>query len=113
MNDADDGKPNPGHDANRNHHDDLRDQPAFQRLADAVDDQGDAGAMPRRREEQQAVVIDAGLGGEGQPQEQHDEDVSHAVDGAEQQLEGLAHNRSTAGGQRAGAGQGTARGRCG
>ena len=63
--DADDGKPDPGHDEHREHGDDLRDQPALQRLADAVDDDGGAGAMPGRRDEEQPSVIDAGLRGEG------------------------------------------------
>ena len=35
------------------HGEDLRDQPALQRFADAIDDDGGAGAMPRRGHEQQ------------------------------------------------------------
>ncbi len=37
-------KPDPGHQKHRDHGDDLRDQPAFQRLADPVDDRD----RPRR-----------------------------------------------------------------
>jgi hypothetical protein len=44
--DADDRKADPGHEEHREHGDDLRDQPALQRVADAVDDDGCACAMP-------------------------------------------------------------------
>ena len=36
-------KPDPGDGKHREHGDDLRDQPALQRLADAVDDHGGVG----------------------------------------------------------------------
>ena len=52
-------KPDPGHQKHRDHGDDLRDQPALQRLADPVDDDGGARAMLGRRHEQQAVAVDA------------------------------------------------------
>ena len=70
--DADDRKPDPGHEEHRGHGDDLRDQPALQRFADAVDDHGCAGAMPRRRHEQQSLSVDARLRREGQPEKQHE-----------------------------------------
>ena len=99
------GKPDPGHAEHRDHGDDLRDQPALQRLADAVDDHGGAGAMSGRRHEQQSVAVDARLGRKGQPQKQHDEEVADRADGAEQQFQGLADDGAAAGGERAGAGQ--------
>ena len=50
--DADHGKPDPGDEEHRRHGDDLGDQPALQRVADAVDDDGGAGAVLCRRHEQ-------------------------------------------------------------
>ena len=79
------GKPDPGHEEHRRHGDDLRDQPAFQRIADAVDDNGGAWPMPCRHHEQQPVAVNAWLGGEGEPEEQHDEEIADAADGAEEQ----------------------------
>ena len=103
--DADDRKPDPGDEEHREHGEDLRDQPALQRLADAVDDHGGAGAMPRRRHEQQPLAIDARLRREGQPEKQHDKEISDRAQGAQQQFEGLADDRAAAGGERAGAGK--------
>ena len=51
--DADDRKADPGDQEHRGHGDDLRDQPALQRFADAIDDDGGAGAMLRGSHEQQ------------------------------------------------------------
>jgi hypothetical protein len=65
--DADDRKPDPGHQKHRDHGNDLRDQPALQRLPDPVDDRGRPRAVSGRRHEQQSVAVDAGLGRKGDP----------------------------------------------
>ncbi len=58
-------------------------------------------------------MVEAGLGGEGQPEEQHDEEVADGADGAEQQLE-ASGSRSPRRWRRARRRSATAvRGRCG
>jgi hypothetical protein len=52
--------------------------------------------MPCRHHEQQPVAVNARLGGEGEPQEQHDEEIADAADNAEENLEGLADDRAAA-----------------
>src|SRR6202023_400574 len=53
--DADGGKADPGDQENREHGENLGDQPALQRFPDAVDDDGGASAMPCRGHEQQSL----------------------------------------------------------
>ena len=74
--DADQRKPDRGHQENRYHGQDLRDQPTLQRIANTVHDDGGAGAMPGGRHEQQAVAIDAWLRGEGKSEKQDNKEVS-------------------------------------
>src|SRR5437868_2392960 len=54
-----------------------------------------------RHHEQKPASIDAWLRRKGQPEKQHDEEVSDRAHGAQQQFEGLADDRAAAGGDRA------------
>src|SRR5882724_636512 len=74
--DADDREANPGYEKNREHGDDLRNQPALQRFADAVDNHGRGCAVPNWRHEQQPRSVDARLGCERQSEEQYNKEVA-------------------------------------
>jgi len=76
--DTDDLQADPRHHEDREHRGDLRDQPAFQRIADAIDDNGCVGTVTRGSYEQQTGVIDARLRRERQPQKQDNEEIATA-----------------------------------
>jgi hypothetical protein len=85
-----------GDEKNHEHGDDLRDQPALQRVADAVHDHGRACAVPNWRHEQQPRSVDARLGCERQSEEQYNKEVSDRAHRTQKQFQGLAHDRAAA-----------------
>jgi len=67
---------------------DLRNQPALQRFADAVDNHGRACAVPNWRHEQQPCSVDARLGCERQSEEQYNKEVADRAHRAQKQFSG-------------------------
>lgn len=102
---ADQHQADPGDAADGQHGDHLGNQPALQRAADIIHNDGHRRAILLRRERQQAPAIGARLGGEGESEKQHDEEISERADRAENDLKRLADDGAAAGGKGAGTGK--------
>ena len=94
--DTDHQKAEPGHHEYHRHGNHLCDQPALQRRTDAVDDGLHLRTDRLRRHGNEALAVDSRLCGEGKPEKQHDEEVSDRADGAEDELQRLADDRTAA-----------------